>query len=63
MTKLAPIAKAVAGAAVGALTALGTALADGAVTPAEWVAVALGFFGGLGIVYAAPANAEPRAQG
>ncbi|SDU42857.1 hypothetical protein [Jiangella alkaliphila] len=58
MSSIAPYAKAVAGGVVGGLTALGTALTDGAVTPAEWVAVALGFMGGLGIVYVAPSNRQ-----
>lgn len=56
MSKLAPISKAVAGGIVGGLTAAAIALTDGAVSPSEWVAIALGFMGGLGIVYVAPAN-------
>lgn len=58
MDKFKPISKAIAGGLVGALTALGTALIDGAVTPAEWVSVALAAIIGSGIVYAAPANTD-----
>lgn len=58
MKRLAPYAKAVAGGLAAGLAALGTALSDGAVSPAEWVAVASAFLAGTGIVYAAPKNAE-----
>lgn len=58
---LSTYSKAVAGALVGGLTALSlafTAGSDGgsAVTPSEWVTVALAVVIGTGIVYAAPAN-------
>lgn len=43
------IVAAVTGALVGGLTALGTALTDGAITPAEWVAVALATLLGSGL--------------
>lgn len=64
--------KALVGAAVAGLTALGTGLTpdpDGtvAVTPTEWVAVAIAFLAGLGLVYAvpnkAPATTGPRPVG
>lgn len=54
MDRVAPYAKAVIGALVAGLTALGTALADGAVSPAEWVGVAIATLGALGAVYAIP---------
>lgn len=44
------IIAAVGGALVGGLTALGTALTDQVVTPAEWVAVALATIIGSGVV-------------
>jgi EamA domain-containing membrane protein RarD len=47
-------AKAVVGALVAGLTALGTALLDEAVTPAEWVAVAVAALTALGVVWAVP---------
>ncbi len=40
----------VGAALVGGLTALGAALTDNVVTPGEWVAVALGFIVGSGLV-------------
>ena len=56
-----PYAKAIVGALVAGLTALGTALADDTVTGAEWVGVAVATLGALGIVYAVPNRpAEPR---
>ncbi|WP_053205848.1 hypothetical protein [Jiangella muralis] len=58
MSRLAPYAKAVAGGLAAGLAALGTALTDGAVSPAEWVAVASAFLAGTGIVAAAPANRQ-----
>ncbi|KXK61947.1 hypothetical protein AWW66_10930 [Micromonospora rosaria] len=47
-------AKAITGAAVAGLTALGTALTDGQVTPAEWVGVAIATLGALGAIWAVP---------
>lgn len=47
-------AKALAAALAGGLGALGTALADGAVTPAEWVAVALATLVASGLVARVP---------
>jgi len=44
------IVAAVGGALVGGLTALGTALVDNVITPAEWVAVALATIIGSGVV-------------
>jgi len=44
-------AKALTGAAVAGLTALGTALDDGAVTTGEWVVVAIA---AIGVVWAVP---------
>jgi len=54
MEKLKPYAKAIVGALVAGLTALGTALADNQVTTVEWVGVAVATLGALGIVYAVP---------
>lgn len=48
--------KAIAGALTGGLTALGAGLADGDLTSAELVAVALAVVVGFGIVWGAPAN-------
>ncbi len=50
-------AKSITAAAVAGLTALGTALTDGGVTPAEWTGVAIATLGALGAVYAIP-NSE-----
>jgi hypothetical protein len=47
-------AKAIAAAVAGGLGTLGTALADGAVTPAEWVAVALATLVASGLVAVVP---------
>ncbi len=53
-------AKAVAAAVAAGLGALGTALADGAVSPAEWVAVALAALVASGLVAQVPNKpAEP----
>lgn len=58
MTSIAPYAKAVLGAVLAALAALGgylvnnTALSD--VTAGQWVFVAIAFLTGLGVVYAVP---------
>ena len=50
-------AKAIVGALIAGLTALGTALTDGGVSPQEWTVVAVATLGALGLVYAVP-NAE-----
>lgn len=52
--KLARIAKAIAAGVAGGLATLYTALVDGSVTPQEWVGVALGALGALGITYRIP---------
>ena len=44
------IVAAIGGALVGGLTALGTALVDNAITPGEWVSVALATIIGSGLV-------------
>lgn len=49
-----PYAKAVTGALVAGLTTLGMALVDDAVTPGEWVGVAIAALGALGAVWAVP---------
>ncbi|XTZ16423.1 hypothetical protein ACQSSU_03200 [Micromonospora echinospora] len=49
-----PYAKALTGAAVAGLTALGTALTDDRVTNAEWVTVALAAVAAFGAVWAVP---------
>lgn len=55
-------AKAILAAVIAALTALGTALTDGGISPSEWVAVALAFCVALGGVAAIP-NAVPGQPG
>lgn len=52
-------AKATTAAVIAALTALGTGLADGGMSPAEWVAVALGAVVAFGAVWGVP-NREPE---
>ncbi len=47
-------AKAIVSAVVAALTALGTGLTDGGMSPSEWTAVALAFFVALGATFAVP---------
>lgn len=44
-------AKAIVGGVLAGLTALGTALTDGAVSPAEWVAVAVAALGTYAAVF------------
>ena len=66
MTTFAPYAKALIGALVAALGALGAALtpdADGlvSVTPGEWVAVVSALLVGLLAVFAVP-NKDPEAE-
>lgn len=53
-----PYAKAITGALVAGLTAIGTALTDNAVTPGEWVTVALAAVAAFGAVWAVPNRAE-----
>jgi hypothetical protein len=48
------IAKALIGAVVAGLGALGTALADGAVTATEWVVVAAATVAALALVWGCP---------
>jgi hypothetical protein len=55
----AQMAKALVGALIAGLTALGTALADGEVTQGEWVGVAVAALGVLGAVFATPNAADP----
>jgi hypothetical protein len=54
MDKLKPYAKAIIGAAVAGLTALGTALTDDTVTTTEWVAVAVATLTALYAVWRVP---------
>lgn len=54
-----PYAKAITGAAIAGLTTLGTALADGDVTPVEWVAVAIAGLTAMGAVWAVPNRPSP----
>jgi len=49
-----PYAKAILGGVVSGLSAAAVALGDGAVSPVEWIAVALAAIAGTGIVYAVP---------
>lgn len=53
-----PYMKAIVGALVAGLTALGTAMTDDAVSTAEWVGVAVATLGALGVIYATP-NTDP----
>jgi len=48
------IAKAVVGAAVAGLGVLGTALADGKVTAAEWVGAVVAALVALGVIWRVP---------
>jgi len=57
MPKPTEYAKATTGAVIAGLTALGVGLADGTMTPAEWVAVALAAAVAFGGVYGVP-NAD-----
>jgi len=57
-----PVAKAIVGGLTSGLTSYGVAIADGTVTQAEWVVVALSFLAGLGIVYAVPNSPNPVGQ-
>lgn len=52
LARLAPYRKAVVAFLVGGLTVAWTALADGAVSPQEWVGIALGALGTPASVYA-----------
>lgn len=66
MSKIAPYAKALVGALIAALAALGTALTPDetglvVVSPAEWVAVTSAFLVGLAAVFAVP-NRDPDAE-
>ena len=61
MTKIAPYAKALVGAAVAGLGALGTALTDSHVSAQEWVAVASATLVALGVVFGVP-NADPAGE-
>jgi sugar phosphate permease len=54
MNTFAPYAKAILGALIAGLTALGTALTDGGVSASEWVAAAIATLVALGAVYAIP---------
>lgn len=49
-----PYTKAVVAGLLAGLGALGTALVDNTVSPAEWVGVASATLAGLGLVYAVP---------
>jgi hypothetical protein len=58
MPKPAAYAKAITGAVVAGLTALGVGLTDGVLTSAEWVAVALAVAVAFGTVYGVPNSTE-----
>lgn len=59
---LAPVAKALAGALAAAL-AFAIPVVDDGLAVSEVLGVTLAFLGGLGIVYAAPANRPRRPRG
>ena len=54
MNTFTPYSKAIVGFILAALTATGTALTDGEITTAEWVAVAIAAVATLTAVYAVP---------
>lgn len=54
MKNITPYAKALVGGIVSGLAAASVALADGVVTPVEWIAIGLSFIVGTGFVYATP---------
>lgn len=56
----APYAKAITAFLVGGLSVAFTALADGAVSPQEWVGIALGALGTPASVYAITNRGEPN---
>lgn len=47
-------AKAIVGALIAGLSAISTGLADGSLSPQEYVTAAIAFLIGLGVVYAVP---------
>lgn len=51
-------AKALIGAAVAGLTAIGTALEDGAVSPQEWITAATAVLVAFGAVWVVPNKTE-----
>ena len=57
--KIKPYAKAIVGAAVAGLTALGTAMSDGQVTGEDWTRVVVAALVSLGLVYAVPNRPAP----
>lgn len=56
-------AKAIVGALLAGLTALGTALTDGAVTATEWVGVAVAALATFGGVFGVRNTTTPRHRG
>lgn len=54
MSRFAPYAKAVIGALVAGLGALGVALEDGAINSQEYVTIAAAFLVALGAIFAVP---------
>jgi hypothetical protein len=61
MSKIAPYAKAVTGAAIAGLASLQQALGDGVVDAGEWTGVAIAILSGLALVWAIP-NKDPQAE-
>jgi hypothetical protein len=61
MSKIAPYAKAVTGAAIAGLASLQQALGDGIVDAGEWTGVAIATLSGLALVWAIP-NKDPEAK-
>lgn len=59
MSKFAPYAKAIIGALVAGLGALGVALEDGSVNSQEYVTIAAAFLVALGAIFAVP-NTQPE---
>jgi hypothetical protein len=60
---LATVKKALAGAIAAGLAALGTSVADGVVTGAEWGIVFAAVVGGFAVVYLTPKNTNDSTAG
>lgn len=54
--------KAIVGALIAGLTAVGTGLDDGAVSGAEWLGVAIATLGALGVIWAVPNSTKLPAE-
>lgn len=59
--KFAPYAKAIVGALIAGLGAVGTALTDNTISTQEWVAIASATLVALGVVFGVP-NKDPQVE-